>query len=119
MNYYVNGQRGNLRWDNINALDLSVDYRLRLGRAELFVQPQVLNVFNQAAQINGNTTVTEITPFNPFTTSNPTQCPAGQSSSQCAAGGYNYRLSANFGKARTPSDYALMRTYRVSFGVRF
>ena len=102
VNYYVNGQRGNYRWDDINALDFSINYRLRLGRAELFVEPELINAFNQAAVYQGNTTVVQTAPFNPFTGEAP-----------------QYRLGSKFGQPRTPSDYALMRTYRVSFGVRF
>lgn len=102
INYYVNGQRGNYRWDDINAVDFSVNYRLRLGRAELFIEPELINAFNQAAVFQGNTTVVQTAPFNPFTGQAP-----------------QYKLGAKFGQARTPSDYALMRTYRVSFGVRF
>jgi len=102
INYYVNGQRGNYRWDDINALDLSVNYRLRLGRAELFVEPELLNAFNQAAVYRGNTTVVQTGAFNPLTGEAP-----------------KYRLGSKFGQPNSPDDYARMRTYRVSLGVRF
>ncbi len=102
VNYYVNGQRGNFRWDDINALDLSINYRLRLGRAELFVEPELINAFNQAAVTNGNTTVTQTGSFNPLAGDAP-----------------QYKFGSKFGQARSPSDYATMRTYRVSVGVRF
>lgn len=104
VNYYV-GERGGLRWDDVNALDLSVNYRLRVGRAELFVEPELINAFNQKAVINGNTTVTAGDAFNPFTST--------------PVAGVNYNLSGSFGKPRTPTDYAMLRTYRVTFGVRF
>ncbi|HSP17067.1 MAG TPA: TonB-dependent receptor [Thermoanaerobaculia bacterium] len=104
VNYYIGG-RGSHRWDDINALDLSLNYRLRLGRAELFVEPELINAFNQAAVINGNTTVTAAADFNPF--------------KDTPVAGVNYNLSSKFGHARTPTDYATMRTYRVSFGLRF
>ncbi len=104
VNYYV-GSRGANRWDTINALDLSVNYRLRVGRAELFVEPEIVNTLNQHAQVAGNTTVVPLADFNPFTTA--------------PVAGTNYRLSSKFGQARNSSDYALMRTYRVSVGVRF
>jgi hypothetical protein len=115
VSYYVGG-RASHRWDDINALDLSVNYRVRIGRAELFIEPELLNAFNQAAVVGGNTTVTAsdcgttddpkpCAPFNPFTTA--------------PKAGENYKLNDDFGKPRTPNDYALMRTYRISFGLRF
>lgn len=54
VNYYFS-DRGAFRFDNIQALDLSVDYRLRLGRTELFVQPEVINVFNENGAFIGGT----------------------------------------------------------------
>jgi outer membrane receptor protein involved in Fe transport len=102
VNYYVGGQRGNYRWDDINATDISINYRLRLGRAELFVQPELINAFNNAAVINGSTAVTQTGAFNPFKNEAP-----------------KYKLASTFGKPRNLNDFALMRTYRVSFGVRF
>jgi len=83
----------------------SVNYRLRLGRTELFVEPELINALNQRAVVAGNTTVTELDSFNPFTTA--------------PVAGTNYKMSSKFGKARNSTDYALPRTYRVSFGVRF
>ncbi len=104
MNYYV-GERGGYRWDDINALDLSVNYRLRLGRAELFIEPELINAFNQKAVIAGNTTVTAASDFNPFTAT--------------PVAGTDYKFGSKFGQPRTPNDYATLRTYRVSFGLRF
>jgi Carboxypeptidase regulatory-like domain/TonB dependent receptor/TonB-dependent Receptor Plug Domain len=102
VNYYINGQRGNYRWDNINALDFSINYRLRLGRAELFIEPQLINAFNQAAVISGNTTVNQTGAFNPLTGEAP-----------------KFTLGPKFGQANSPASYATMRAYRVSVGVRF
>jgi outer membrane receptor protein involved in Fe transport len=104
VNYYV-GERGGYRWDDINALDLSVNYRLRLGRAELFIEPELINALNQKAVIAGNTTVTAASDFNPFTAT--------------PVAGTDYKFGSKFGQPRTPNDYATLRTYRVSFGLRF
>jgi hypothetical protein len=104
VNYYLGG-RAPFRWDDVNALDVSINYRLRLGRAELFVEPELINAFNQSAVRSGNTTVTELAAFNPFT--------------DTPVAGTNYKLSSKFGQARNSSDYATPRTYRVSVGVRF
>ena len=110
VNYFF-GERGGYRFDDVNALDLSLNYRLRLGRAELFLQPEIINVFNEKAQFIGTTTVytaqndDSLAPFNPFT--------------ETPVEGVHYAFDSNFGKARNANDYQLARTYRFSFGVRF
>jgi len=110
VNYYF-GDRGGFRWDDVSALDLSVNYRLHLGRVELFVQPELINAFDESAVIAGDTTVltakntASLQAFNPFTTA-PVE-------------GVNYRFGTNFGKARNATDYQQPRTYRVSVGIRF
>ncbi len=68
----------------------------------MFVEPELINAFNQASIFRGNLTVTQTAPFNPLTGEAP-----------------KYELDPNFGKANGPADYNTMRTYRVSFGVRF
>jgi hypothetical protein len=112
VNYYFS-DRGGFRFDDVSALDLSVNYRLRLGQVELFVQPEIINVFNESALVLGDTTVVtakndetgELDIFNPFTTA-PIE-------------GTHFRLGDDFGQARNANDYQTPRTYRVSFGVRF
>ncbi|MGZ8867483.1 MAG: hypothetical protein ACXW2P_03995, partial [Thermoanaerobaculia bacterium] len=110
VNYFF-GDRGGYRFDGVNALDLSVNYRLRLGRAELFLQPEIINVMNEKAQFIGTNTVYTVqnddtlAPFNPFT--------------ETPVENVHYRFDENFGKARNANDYQLARTYRFSFGLRF
>jgi hypothetical protein len=115
VNYFFS-DRGALRWDDIHATDLSVNYRVSIGRAELFVQPEIVNVFNNNGVFQGTTTVLTfdnddtLQPFNPFT--------------ETPVEGVHYRYANEddgnaFGTARDANDYQLSRTYRISFGVRF
>lgn len=129
INYFFGG-RGAHRWDDVSALDLSVNYRLNLGRFELFIQPELVNVFNENAVINGNTSirtadsgpvtvldsngnpvVRTLQVFNPFTET-PIQ-------------GVHWDYARNaqgevvFGTPRNYLDYQLGRTFRVSAGIRF
>jgi len=77
-----------------------------LGKqVELFLQPEILNVFNRHAAINVDQSVSTIKQFNPFTTA-PVE-------------GVNWRKGPNFGKALTPDDFQQPRTFRFSVGVRF
>ena len=109
VNYFFGG-RGAHRWDDVSALDLSVNYRLRIAAAELFIQPEIVNVFNENGVFTGRTTVLTVQnddtlqPFNPFT--------------ETPVEGVHYSLS-QFGQPRDANDYQLARTYRISVGVRF
>jgi outer membrane receptor protein involved in Fe transport len=115
VNYFFS-DRGAFRWDDIHATDLSINYRVSIGRAELFVQPEIVNVFNNNGVFVGTTTVLTfdnddtLQPFNPYT--------------ETPVEGVHYRYATEddgnaFGTARDANDYQLSRTYRISFGVRF
>lgn len=105
--YYTD--RDAFRTDDITSTDLTLNYAFQWGMfgkdVEIFVQPEVLNVFNEQNLINVNTTVTNLTTFNPFTTT-PVE-------------GVNWRKGPNFGKAVVDTDYQVPRTYRFSAGIRF
>jgi hypothetical protein len=124
VNYYFSG-RGSERWDDTTSTDLGINYALPLGRVQLFIQGDVLNVFDEVGQINGNTQVLTakddpdtLQPFNPFT--------------ETPVEGVHWRRGPNFGQATTPAvgfdafgapignaHTQLPRTYRFSAGVRF
>jgi outer membrane receptor protein involved in Fe transport len=114
---YYYSKRGAFRWDDVNSTDLAVNYELPITRVTFFAQAKLVNTFNNQAQINGNTTITKLAAFNPFTTT-PVE-------------GVNWRKGPTFGQARTPTtsaganllapngDYQLPRTYLFSVGARF
>jgi hypothetical protein len=101
--------------DNVSATDLTVNYSFQWtswGKTvEVFVSPQILNVFNQHGALNVDTSVRDPTndktktPFNPFTTK-PVE-------------GVNWAKAPTFGQAQLPTDFQLARTYRFSVGFRF
>ena len=117
---YYFSDRGAFRTDDTTSSDVALNYSLPIRSLEVFVQGQVLNVFNEDAVNNiylGNMDFTVYTarvpdpaggalqPFNPFT-DEPVE-------------GVHYRLGPNFGKAIAQDAYQTPRTYRVSFGLRF
>jgi hypothetical protein len=109
--YYFTS-RDAFRTDTVSRTDLSLNYSLRIADAvEIFVHPQVINVFNNQAALAVDTTVlsaanaASFTRFNPFTTQ-PVQ-------------GVNWGYGPNFGKARNVTDYQQPRTFLVSAGLRF
>jgi hypothetical protein len=103
---YFYSDRGAFRWDDVHATDLALNYRFPFRMMELFFEGDVINAFDNQAQIAGNTAVTRTTTaFNPFTDT-PVE-------------GVHYNRAAAFGQARDANDFQLARTYRLSFGLRF
>lgn len=121
---YFFSPRGAYRWDNVTATDVGLNYSLPITRLGLFVEADIINVLNEHAQVNGNTSVTtafnnsRFATFNPFTDT-PKECPQGTASATCQAMGANWRKGANFGKALNTTDYQTPRTYRLSVGFKF
>jgi outer membrane receptor protein involved in Fe transport len=101
--------------DNVTATDLALNYSFQwstFGKGvEIYLQPQILNVFNEHGVLNVNTSVRDPTTtsslkkFNPFT-DNPVE-------------GVNWQKGPNFGKPVRQEDYQLPRTYQFSVGLRF
>lgn len=130
--YYFLG-RDQFRTEGMRRTDLATNYTRGLGRGRrsinLFVQAQVINLFNQFQlcgcggsglfPLGGNITTNNIdstiltnvtqptvySPFNPFTTT-PVE-------------GVNWGKGPRFGKALTRFAYTTPRTFRLTFGVRF
>ncbi len=109
------------RTDNITRTDVALNYTIRVTKSlELFVRPEVLNVFNEKGVVAVDTTVstrvnagTGFAPFNPFTDT-PVRGPANEQNPTA-----NYDLGPDFGKPTSAAGYQLPRTFRVSVGLRF
>ena len=129
VNYYFSG-RGALRYDDVTATDLALNYELHLSRVTLYVHPEALNVFNRQALIASDTTVLTArnsTCIQSTGANSGKRCQAFDPFTETPVQGVNYQLGSKFGKPRTASvgpnggagDYQLPRTYRVGFGLRF
>jgi hypothetical protein len=116
---YYFSRRGAYRLDDVMSTDLSVTYafvpKLFGTDIQIYVKPEVRNVFNRQAVTNVNTDVdtnytdATLTAFNPFT--------------ETPVEGVNWKKrvtsSTAFGKPAAPTDYQLPRTYYLAFGIRF
>jgi hypothetical protein len=112
--YYFT-DRDAFRTDNITRTDIAVNYAFKwpiLGQdLEFFLQPEVLNLFNEDGVEAVNTTVQQATNtaglqrFNPFT--------------QTPVEGVHWRKGPTFGQPRNDLDFQLPRTFRFSVGLRF
>ncbi|MCU1246587.1 MAG: hypothetical protein JWN02_2497 [Acidobacteria bacterium] len=128
-NYYFGG-RDKYRFASASHTDLALNYSLRLFKGELFLQTELINMFNQHALTGSDTgggirttvttaaTSTNFAAFNPFTTT-PVECPRGTAAATCKAMGANYQLASDFGQATSFAGYQQARTYRFSMGFRF
>jgi len=112
VNYYFSA-RGAYRMDSVWSTDLAINYSFLInvagGQLELFVQPEVANLFNQSSATTVNTTVLGprqgMEAFNPFT--------------ETPVEGVNWETGDSFGEPQSANDYQLPRTFRISFGLRF
>jgi outer membrane receptor protein involved in Fe transport len=110
---YYFSSRGAFRTDNVTRTDLAVNYSFFIniggGQLELFVQPEVTNIFNENTAQVVNTTVAGprqgMEAFDPFT--------------ETPVEGVNWDFGPNFGEPQRTTDFQLPRTFRISFGLRF
>jgi len=122
--YYFTA-RDAFRTPNVFRTDLSLNYTFRLGQFDLFIHPEVTNVFNQQRI---DTTAVDVFDTTVLTSDNRGDCDAGPGVSPCQpfnpftdkpVQGVNWQKGPNFGKATNPRAYQLPRTYRFNVGIRF
>jgi hypothetical protein len=116
VNYWFT-DRDEFRTDDISSTDVALNYSFLwngIGKEfEIFVQPEIENVFNEhAALIVDQTSVLhaanspgDYTPFNPFT--------------ETPVRGVHWDLGEDFGEIFRESAYQQPRTFRMSVGFRF
>ncbi|HXO20126.1 MAG TPA: carboxypeptidase regulatory-like domain-containing protein [Thermoanaerobaculia bacterium] len=129
VSYFFTG-RGHFTTDNVLRTDLSANYDFKISGVDLFLQPEIINVFN--------TQKIDTTDSRYFDTSVFTASNSGASScSQAGAGGgpgkclpfnpftttpvehVNWEKGPRFGQAINPLGFQQPRTYRFSVGIRF
>jgi outer membrane receptor protein involved in Fe transport len=129
---YYFSERGAFRTDAATSTDLSLNYRVPVGRFEVFAQGQLLNAFAEETvndiylsrmdftvrTFRTNGASSGLKAFNP-NTETPIECPQGQSAAQCTALGAHWQKGANFGQAINKDAYQSPRTMRFSVGIRF
>jgi hypothetical protein len=121
--YYFSG-RGSLRTPSITRTDLSFNYAFKLAGLNLFVIPQVTNVFNQQKV---DTTDSRFFDASIATADNRGACRNGLGG-RCQAfnpftetpvEGVNWQRGAKFGQAINPIGYQTPRTFLFTAGLRF
>ena len=107
--------RGDFKTDDITSTDLAINYSFgwKFGNhnVEVFVQPEVLNVFNEDNAFFVDGTVQDATSNAAFQTFNPfTETPVE---------GVHFGKGPNFGQPTSAEDFQAPRTFRFSVGLRF
>jgi len=113
LTYYFSS-RDAFHSDDITRTDVALNYSFvwnALGRElEVFVQPEVINLFNEdgvidPAGLDDNEAVTVLSSFDPFT--------------ETPVEGVHWQKSSSFGQALNENDFQQPRTFRFSVGFRF
>ncbi|HET7705360.1 MAG TPA: TonB-dependent receptor [Thermoanaerobaculia bacterium] len=110
---YFFSDRGEFRLDNWTATDFAIGYSLPIRVAQLFVQGELFNAFNEDQITSINTTVY---------TANDAQCPQCETFDPFTVTpveGVHYIKGPQFGQALANSYYQTPRSWRFSVGLRF
>ncbi|MEM7351744.1 MAG: TonB-dependent receptor, partial [Acidobacteriota bacterium] len=101
--------------DDITRTDIGLNYAFTwnlFNKAfEVFIQPEVINIFNEdgvvftGTNVNDATTTAGLATFNPFT--------------ETPVEGVHWTRGNDFGQATEPDDFQTPRTFRFSLGFRF
>ncbi len=101
--------RGGERSDDLFQTNLGINWSLNiLTRYSLFVEIDIINLFNDDTVHFGralNTSIDELAPFNVF--------------NETPIEGVHYELDDEFGQANSTGDFPVGRTFRVDVGFRF
>jgi hypothetical protein len=119
--YYFT-DRDAFRTDDITRTDIALNYAFRwnaFGKSmEVFLQPEILNVFNEDGVESPNTSI--------FTEDNTTGSACGGAAcqlfnpfTQTPVEGVHWSKGVNFGQAVNEDDFQDPRTFRFSIGFRF
>ncbi|MEA2571841.1 MAG: hypothetical protein QOI24_3842 [Acidobacteriota bacterium] len=135
---YYFSSRGAHRTDNITRTDLAINYTLPISRAELFIETEVFNLFNEQKVVLPDTTILTRNSGVSRRADGSLLCPNGTGAVAGAATGVtpgrcnnfnpftdspvlgtNYAKGDLYGQANGAASYQLARTYQLSVGIRF
>lgn len=121
---YYFSKRGAFRTSNVLRTDVSLNYEFRIGQVNLFVKPEVINLFNQSKI---DTTDVRYFDTTVLTAANSAACPNSPTGrclpfnpfTETPVEGVNWVKGPNFGKAINALGFQQPRLYRFALGVRF
>ena len=108
------------RTEDITRTDLAVRFAVPIrGKVELFIRPEILNLFNERGVVAVDATVftaanaTGLLAFDPF------DAAPVRGARDVSAPAANYDLGPNFGQPTSAAGYQVPRTFRASIGLTF
>ena len=119
---YFFSERGAFKSDDIARTDISLNYSFRwnaLGKSmEVFIQPEIINVFNRdGVEIPGTTINTEDNTG--ATSCNGAPCRLFDPFNETPIEGVHWSKGSNFGQPTREGDFQDPRLFRLSVGFRF
>ena len=122
VDYYFS-DRGAFEYDDITATDLSLNYSFlwsALGRQiEVYVQPEVLNVFDEDGLVDFDTRIRSFNNANTSTACNGAPCQQFNPFTETPVEGVHWAKRETFGQPLAENDFQDPREYRFSVGFRF
>jgi len=119
VDYYFGGGRAPFRFEDMTRTDLAVNVDLKIWKSlEVFLQPELINVFNEKALTGGRIGIDSSTTVNTRASAGAPYANFDARNTQPVEG-VNYAYAANFGRAIGRDAYQLPRTFRFSVGLRF
>jgi hypothetical protein len=120
---YFFGERGDYRVDAVTATDLGLNFYLPpMGGVTIFVEADLLNMFNQQAIEDPDyidKTILTRRNSNCLQTGTTTRCVAFNPFNEQPVEGKHWQKGSAFGTPTSQFAYQSPRTYRFSLGVRF
>jgi len=122
VDYYFGG-RGSGTFDAVTSTDLSLNYAFlwnAWGRQiEVFVQPEVLNVFDESGLVDFDTRIRTFDEANNATACNGAPCQPFNPFTETPVEGVNWAKRSTFGQPLEEADFQDPREFRFSVGFRF
>jgi outer membrane receptor protein involved in Fe transport len=120
---YFFSDKGEFTYDNITRTDLAINYSFLWNafnrQIEVFVQPEVLNLFNEQGLVDFDTRIRTADTANTSTACNGAPCQPFNPFTETPVEGVNWAKRDTFGDPLEEADYQLARTFRLSVGFRF
>jgi hypothetical protein len=120
---YFFSDRGEFTFDDVTTTDLSLNYAFlwnALGRQiQVFLQPEVLNVFNEDTLTSFDTRIHTAVTANTATACNGNPCQPFNPFTETPVEGVHWAKRSTFGEPFGDEDFQAPRTFRFSVGFRF
>lgn len=120
---YFFSDRGAFEYDDITATDLSINYSFlwdAFGRQiEVFLQPEVINLFDESGLLDFDTRIRSFNNANTATACNGAPCQQFNPFTTTPVEGVNWAKRSTFGEPLAENDFQDPREYRFSVGFRF